>query len=226
MFIVSLLYLSAGEYYIEFNQASDQLIVKENLNGNQTTTITTEGLDVTENGYYFIKKIESANNYSNFTIRLNLEKGVVVKDNQIFPENYELETNGEIISFVWHYNNIKAGQKLAFFVDLEDTKATSNNRIFLILIILALVFLILFFISRYIVKRNEKKSNIDKYLLDEEKKVIRILKKADRQELWQKNIQKSLSLSKAKCSRLIRNLESRDLIEKIPFGNTNKIRLK
>jgi uncharacterized membrane protein len=44
--------------------------------------------------------------------------------------------------------------------------------------------------------------------------------------LWQKQIQNSTGFSKAKVSRLVRNLESRGLVKKIPFGNTNKIRLR
>ena len=64
------------------------------------------------------------------------------------------------------------------------------------------------------------------YLLDTEKNIIEELKKADRNELWQRQIQSSTGFSKAKVSRLIRKLESRGLITKIPFGNTNKIRLK
>jgi uncharacterized membrane protein len=63
-------------------------------------------------------------------------------------------------------------------------------------------------------------------LLDTEKKVIEELKKADRNELWQKQIQNLTGFSKAKVSRLIRDLETRGLVKKIIFGNTNKIRLK
>jgi uncharacterized membrane protein len=75
-------------------------------------------------------------------------------------------------------------------------------------------------------KIKEKESNDYNYLLDTEKKIIDELKKANRNELWQKQIQSSTEFSKAKVSRLIRNLEARGLIIKIPFGNTNKIRLK
>jgi len=75
-------------------------------------------------------------------------------------------------------------------------------------------------------KPSKKEEQEYDYLLDTEKKIIEELKKADRNELWQKQIQNSTGFSKAKLSRLIRNLESRNLIVKIPFGNTNKIKLK
>ena len=67
---------------------------------------------------------------------------------------------------------------------------------------------------------------LEKHLLDEERKMLEELRKADRNEMWQKQLQTNLNLSKAKTSRLIRNLETRQLITKIPFGNTNKIILK
>jgi len=43
--------------------------------------------------------------------------------------------------------------------------------------------------------------------------------------MWQKQLQLKTGFSKAKLSRVIRNLESRSLVKKIPFGNANKIRL-
>jgi len=75
--------------------------------------------------------------------------------------------------------------------------------------------------------KNKKvnKCLFEKHLIESEKKVIEELKKADRNEMWQKQIQTSTGFSKAKLSRVIRNLEARKLVRKIPMGNTNKISL-
>ena len=80
-------------------------------------------------------------------------------------------------------------------------------------------------IEKNISEEKEKTSEKYGYLLDTEKKVIEELKKADKNELWQKQIQIATGFSKAKLSRLIRNIEARGLIKKIPMGNTNKIKL-
>jgi len=72
-------------------------------------------------------------------------------------------------------------------------------------------------------KQKKELEEIERHLLDEERKILEELRKADRNEMWQRQLQLNLGLSKAKASRLIRNLESRHLIKKIPFGNTNKI---
>ena len=63
-------------------------------------------------------------------------------------------------------------------------------------------------------------------LFGEEKAIIELLLKAKDNELWQKTLQFETGLAKVKLSRKLRALESKGLIEKIPFGNTNKIRMK
>ena len=67
---------------------------------------------------------------------------------------------------------------------------------------------------------------IEEHLIESEKAVIAELKNADKKELWQKQLQLKTEFSKAKLSRVIRNLEARNIIQKTPYGNTNKIKLK
>ncbi|MBI2665583.1 hypothetical protein HYX12_03115 [Candidatus Woesearchaeota archaeon] len=70
------------------------------------------------------------------------------------------------------------------------------------------------------------KEELTRNLFEEEKLIIEILFNAPQQELWQKQLALKTGLSKVKLSRKVRNLELKGLIEKIPYGNTNKIRLK
>jgi uncharacterized membrane protein len=134
---------------------------------------------------------------------------------------------------------VKKGGIFSVFVVLEDTKKDNTFYFFLIGIFFLLSFLVFLFFKLNDAKNKrksypsikpkikEKFSSIKyNYLLDTEKKIIEELKKADRNELWQKQLQSFTGFSKAKISRLIRNLESRGLVSRIPFGNTNKIRLK
>lgn len=103
-----------------------------------------------------------------------------------------------------------------------------------ILIILLSLLLILYFKKKPKVKRVKaiKKKRklkieiIEEHLMESEKAVIRELRNADKKELWQKQLELKTEFSKAKLSRVIRNLEARNIIQKIPFGNTNKIKLK
>lgn len=62
--------------------------------------------------------------------------------------------------------------------------------------------------------------------VEEEQKVVELLKNAENHELWQKQLLQETGLSKVKLSRLLRNLEERGVVTKQIFGNTNKIALK
>ena len=209
----------ANDYSIKFDQVSDKLVVREN---NLSSYVSSVGLDKTNEGYYFIKRIEANENYGSFVVKLNLDEGVIATEGMVFPRSYQILSNGRTISFVWNYTNVSKGDVFSFFVSLEDK---NNNFNYLwVYLLLAMVFLgVLFFGFKY---SKNKRKEIDKYLLDEEKKVIQLLKQAEGKGMWQKNIQDIMGFSKAKLSRMVRNLESRGLIEKIPIGNTNKIRLK
>lgn len=234
--------VSASSYSIEFNQIGNSILVKETMNGKIASNYTDNSLlEKASSQLYFVKRVKFNESFNEAQIRLNLEKGVIVKDELVFPSDYVIESNGEIISITWNLKNITIGQDFAMFVTLEDTKTHSNVSywifgIVFIIIILGVILLIYqksrkkekSKITRVRQKNKTKKSNKEDYdyLLDTEKRVIEELKKANRNELWQKQIQNITGYSKAKVSRLVRNLESRNLITKIPFGNTNKIRLK
>lgn len=200
---------------------------------------TSSYLDNAKKGFYFVKKIIYPENFTNFTMRLNLDRGVFIRNNEAYPTDYNIGTDGETISLTWQRTDVKKGESVPVFVNLEDIKNNQNYiwiwGIIIGIIILAGAYLLYKRFEKIKIKKvaktkqkNSKKETKEDYdyLLDTEKKVIEELKKADRNELWQKQIQNTTGFSKAKVSRLIRNLEARGLVKKIPFGNTNKVRLK
>ena len=73
-------------------------------------------------------------------------------------------------------------------------------------------------------KPAKKKKVVVPALMDNEQKIVEFLKQNG--EVWQKQIQAATGFSKAKVSRVIRNLEQRGVITKTIYGNTNKISLK
>lgn len=238
IFILTINLISANSYYLEFNQIQDKVVIKSSIdNNNLISYVDPVTLDKSGANIYFVKKITFNQSFDEVKIKLNLDRGVIIKDNLIFPAGYNIETDGQVISIVWNLGAIKSESFFAMFVTLEDTSKSFNWGYLIALLLVS--FIASYFIykkfktkvkttnkSKYKIKKESKiKSEYD-YLLDTEKRVIEELKKADRNELWQKQIQNSTGFSKAKVSRLVRNLESRNLILKIPFGNTNKIRLK
>lgn len=228
--------ISAGMYELEFNQVGDKIVIKESINSSENSSyVDLDSLNSAGKEIYFVYKVTFPENFENAKIILNLEKGIVVKKDEIFPLGYKIESDGQTISISWNLSNLKKGDTFAIFVNLEDTKSSASFflGIFLLAFILIGIFWLIFskrkkvVVKRRAVKvKKSKESEEYNYLLDTEKKVIEELKKANRHELWQRQIQDLTGFSKAKVSRLVRNLESRGLIHKIPFGNTNKVRLK
>ena len=231
--------VSASDYYIEFNQIQGDIVIEEGIDGIKISKyIFDEGLERSREGYYFIQKIEFNESYDNAKIKLNLDKGFILDRDTIFPENYEIESDGQIISVVWEIDDVKKDSVFAIFVSIIDTRFQYEILIISVLIIVVLVIGYYIYFRRKksetriakkkvkVSSKEDKRKIIESHLLESEIKVITELKKAKRKEMWQKELEKKTEFSKAKLSRVIHNLEERNLIIKTPFGNTNKIKLK
>ena len=85
-------------------------------------------------------------------------------------------------------------------------------------------FFVVYFVRSYLVnrKRSEVKELVYSHLLESERAVVDALC-ANMGVLRQKELQDITSFSKAKLSRVISNLESRGIVRKKQFGNSNKI---
>jgi uncharacterized membrane protein len=199
-------------------ESSKEYTIYENLletseNNIKISYITNQGLDKSNEGFIFLKDIKILEN-SEINLILKLDKGYTLEKDHIFPKTYTLTTDGETIQINWNFTNQK--QDIALFIKIN--KLENNNILWISLLIIISLILII------IIKKQNKKSK--EYLLKSEQKIIEELEKSDNKQIWQRELQNKTEFSKAKLSRIIKNLESRNLIEKIPFGNTNKIKLK
>lgn len=150
--------------------------------------------------------------HKNSHIIIILPKGASISDEHfLFPSNYELETNGENI--IVEFQNASENEVLIPYKE----KAKFN---FLFVSIVLVSFLVLFFYEKFS-KRNLKYTQ---NLYRDEKKIMDFLIK--KKTCWTKDIAKELNLSRVKLCRKLRSLEQRGLIEKEPFGNENRIKLK
>lgn len=75
-------------------------------------------------------------------------------------------------------------------------------------------------------EEDKKEVHVEISLYEEEKIIVNALNESNNKEMWQKELLQKTGLTKVKLSRRLRALEERGMIEKIPYGNTNKIRLK
>ncbi len=223
-FILCISFISASSY-IEFNQVGNKLVVKQNLSGVYSSYIDTQTLEKTSSGFVFLKKLQFNKSLDNLSVRLNLDNGFVINNQNAYPNSYLLETDGQTISLIWNVNQLTSENSFPMFVEIKNNNSSSIWKIILI-IFLVVIFVVGSWVLYLRNNRSKSSGKFEQHLLESEKKVISELKKADRNELWQKQLQLATGFSKAKMSRVIRNLESRELITKIPMGNTNKVVLK
>ncbi|MBI2151533.1 hypothetical protein HYU21_02280 [Candidatus Woesearchaeota archaeon] len=172
----------------------------------------------------------------------------------IFPTTKKVTTDGKSINIYWDETDLKESKTL--MVMYKENKQFSLKLILVPIVVLMSLVVIFFSYFKHrsikskedITATTEKENNkfnntkiesneiednkeqikkdLTRNLFEEERAIIETLFEADNQELWQKQLVLKTGISKVKLSRKIRNLEAKSLIEKIPFGNTNKIRLK
>lgn len=159
----------------------------------------------------------------------------------ISPDTAEIYSDGERIILLWDEQK----QEVDLSVIMKNTTPTPTAWIALAgtstIIAAASIAYILFkrptrqkkekTAAKKTIKKGPKtKEPLQKELLpqfiEDERKVVELLQTAPNQEAWQKTILQQTGFSKAKVSRIIRNLEERGVIIKTIYGNTNKVTLK
>lgn len=173
----------------------------------------------------------------------------------VFPYPTQVTSDGFSIIILWQYDNVKVGEEKAIFVKINPKNDNTNPNIIFILIVASL-FAISLFVYYFIKKRktkpqksplvyknrpktienNEnsnnkaekndiKDNNILEHLKEDEKTVINILKQKNG-ECEQGTIRFLGNFSKATLSRILMELEERNIIYKEQKGKKNIIRLK
>lgn len=166
-----------------------------------------------------------------YTFTLRLPEGYIIpKDNKrdfyLSPEPDSILSDGQRILILWETEDITRFSATAIIEQLEQA-----SNIMMMVAIALITFLITitgmlgvgYFRSK---KSKETPKEVVPGFIESEQKVIDLLKQAETRTLWQKQIQTETGFSKAKLSRIIRNLEARGVIMKEAYGNTNKIILK
>ncbi|MDP1695316.1 MAG: hypothetical protein Q8L29_00180 [archaeon] len=184
--------------------------------------ITRLALEKSKDGYYYIDDINFNFPIDEAKLTLILKEGYFLDKDKIFPELSIIETDGRQISTSWTIQDVKENSDISIFVSIISDSSLSPWFLLIGIILLGLSYPIYIIFIR----KKDKKRDIESHLIDSEKLILKTIKESERGEIWQKQLQLKTNFSKAKLSRVIRNLESRNLVEKIPFGNTNKIRLK
>ncbi len=159
------------------------------------------------------------------------EAGVLMKDfSLIFPENARIGTDGRRVFLEWkNFSN----DEIVVGYEVINDKNLFGWYFLVILVIGTLGFYFLQFKKPIKIKNRKKtknsiekrKKDVTRNLFAEEKQIIEYLMEKKGKECWTKELARDLNLSKVRLSRKLRNLEQKELIERIPYGNENRIKL-
>lgn len=173
------------------------------------------------NDYLFIFSYNSEADFDDFKLKIALPEKAIVSEMQgtlLLSRPVQISTNGRRIYLEWSTELAKNDQFTTFAQYRENTTETNYYLISVIILI------IIAFFTGYGFKRFRKEKFIKAVLSEDEKKIITIIKKD--LETTQDDLKRHLNWSKTKTSKVIRNLEIKNMIIKIPHKKTNKIKLK
>lgn len=141
-----------------------------------------------------------------------------------YPENGIKGSDGRRIFVEWEFENPKLGEAITISTIYEKILKENTN---LILIYSALIFIFLFSFTIIFLIYFRKRKDILKVLpilTDSERIIMEIILKSP-ENLDQRKIVKATGFSKAKVSRVLKDLEARGLIKREKVGRATKVKI-
>lgn len=142
------------------------------------------------------------------------------------PKTGEKGSDGRRIFVYWTQNNVSEGEGITAALTFERIGKREENWTDVFIFATGLVFIlaVLLLIRRVKSLGNGGEGRMGA-LKDDEKEIMEIVERAGG-EVKQKRIVRKTEFSKAKVSRLIKDLEERGMLEKKKVGRTNRIHKK
>lgn len=203
------------------------------LRDNYSITIKYSTPDPTDstNGYiefnHISRILTSTDTYS---LKVLLPEGYgLIESEDIDPLTPDAETSseGRKIHITWKEKNPELGSTLEFTAKYQELNVLNifpgYTAIALTLVLILVAGVIAFRLRSS--KEEETISSILPILKEDEREVLMHMVEKDG-ECEQKDLVENLDYSKAKISRLVKNLKERNLIEKIKEGRKNRLTLK
>ncbi len=154
---------------------------------------------------------------SSLFVKVVLPPGYIVSQQDYKPRSGIVTSNGKNIILEWR--NLDLYQPLFFSVKYQKVKNTSS----FLWVFIFLFTLLIFLIFLYYHTRKVKKVFLEGFSDDEKKVITFIMQKGN---IYQREIQKQFMLSRVKTTRIIKKLETKELISKEELGRSNKISWK
>ena len=198
----------------------------ESLTGSHNLKLSFETL-------YPIFKIENRILYRSEYIPLNpteklsyilkLPKGYVIPEEKetyffISPESTDLYSDGQRVILLWEAEEVIDNFEVSVLIEPVDGNLLPFPYG-------SIVFVVVLVLTVFYFKKRGRADVSYSALIKQEQTIVELLKGADENVMWQKEIQHKSGLSKVKVSRILRTPEERGVIKKEQVGNTNRIHL-
>ena len=142
----------------------------------------------------------------------------------IYPKDGVIGGTGRRATITWELTNPSLGKATVFSAYFEDISQNNSNTLFFEALILSIALLLIVF-YRYKSHHAKKTGVVLSVLRDDEKKVLEAIQEKG-ENCRQRDIVKITDFSKARVSRLLDDLEKRNIIERMRIGRTNKVHIK
>jgi predicted transcriptional regulator len=144
----------------------------------------------------------------------------------ISPSGYRIGSDGRRILATWYFRNLRPGDVIPIRLYYEPLSSgfISEDLVYVLIFLLILIVIVgALFISRKVSKKSELVLSV---LNESERIVVDIIRNEKKKQVDQRRIVSLSGFSKAKISRIIRDLGERGIVESERIGRRNKIKLK
>ncbi len=198
-----------------------------------TYTFTTPGVVASLNEFsYFNYRFPVTDIVNNFSVRIDLPLGTAIAEEfklSVFgikpfePLGASQGSDGRVIYLSWLFEP-QLGDSIYTSVYYE-TIGQNQDQVQQLVAIVILVGVVAVIVILFLHSRKGTAKDMLPVLTEPERLVMKILLRENK-DVDQRTIVKELDYSKSKISRVVSELVSRGLIEKVPKGRTNLLRLK
>ncbi len=238
---------TALSVYLDDKQISPLLennILKIQLNENSKISfnyVTEELIEKTN----FLMNMKLNFDVDNLKIKVILPEGASLKkpikqgdltSGSIFPKPTKATTDGRSLVFYWNKLNLKQDAEISIFTQIDSKKGNLGWILALVFAGIIVIGLLVYIVkkkpiikNKVIIKKEEviieKEYNMEKHLKEDEEQIITILKNKEG-SCEQGTLRVITGFSKASLSRLLSELEARNVIHKEKRGKKNLVFLK
>ncbi len=150
-----------------------------------------------------------------------------VSNESFYPKTGNTISDGRHIIVYWEKTDVKPDDVLGFEVSyvIEGPQNPFYDYLIISLTVVIIIAIIILGFYFKVASKKQKLENIMPLLKEDEKRIVEILS-SHKGEAIQKTLVRESEFSKARVSRLVKNLKERGIINVEPTGRTNKVTLK